>query len=113
MSMIVDFHFAVQSDHATHGGVGTSHGEQISEMIVTPNILKESTTTNKLRHVDRSQPCLGSLTKPTIQIGFSRSQKVVSISLITLLILFSQLSPIATIFVFKDYNTFRVRMYHR
>jgi hypothetical protein len=113
MSMIVDFHFAVHSDHATHGGVGASHGEQISEMIVTPNILKESTTTNKLRHVDRSQLCLGSLTKPTIQIGFSRSQKVVSISLITLLILFSQLSPIATIFVFKDYNTFRVRMYHR
>jgi hypothetical protein len=55
MSRSANFHFAVHSDHATHGGVGFTHGEQIGEMTVTPNNLKESTITNKPGHVDRSQ----------------------------------------------------------
>jgi hypothetical protein len=64
-SRSVDFHFVVHSDCVTHGRVGATHGEPIGEMTMTPNNLKESTTTNKPGHVDRSRSGPGSLTKPT------------------------------------------------
>jgi hypothetical protein len=114
MSRSVDFHCAMHSDHTTHGGVGGTHGEQIGEMTATLDNLKESTTTNKPGHDDTSQPVSW---MPDKTDDSDWIFKILEGSFCLLVNVahsfFSQLSPIAMIFAFKHYNTFRIRMYRR
>jgi hypothetical protein len=115
MSRSVDFHCAVHSDHTTHGGVGGTHGEQIGEMTATPNNnLKESATENKLGHDDTTQP-VSWMPDKTDDSDLIFKIPEGSFCLLDNIAhsFFSQLSPIAMIFTFKHYDTFRIRMYRR